>query len=141
MKQLLEISQERDDMAIIVQLTNAFESLSSMRISQVKNQVLQAQGFFNELWNIYSQIRVDSLFRFGRKKSEVVVDKILYIIISASGGFSGDIDQRLVETMIKTYDPAKHDIIVVGYHGTVLLSQQQITYKKYFELPEHDENI
>jgi len=32
-------------MATIKQLTSAFESLASMRLSQIKNQVLQAKNF------------------------------------------------------------------------------------------------
>ena len=64
MRQLQEISQDRQDMVTILQLTSAFEGLASMKISQIKTQVLQAQNFFNELWQIYSQVRADSLFRF-----------------------------------------------------------------------------
>jgi ATP synthase F1 gamma subunit len=141
MRQLKDIAQEENNMRMIVQLTNTFESLASMRISQIKNQVLQAQKFFNELWNIYIQIRVDQLFRFGRRNNEAVSDKDLIIVISSAGGFSGDIDHRLLATMLKQYDRTKQDIIVVGYHGTILLAQSGILYKKYFKLPEKDTNI
>jgi F-type H+-transporting ATPase subunit gamma len=112
-----------------------------MRISQVKNQVLQSQQFFDELWNIYSQLRVDSLFRFGRAKSEDVIDKDLYIIITAEGGFSGDIDQKLITMMLKDYDPAKQDIVVIGHHGAMQLIQAGVKFKKYFSLPSKDTNI
>lgn len=128
-------------MSTIVQLTNAFEGLASMRIAQIKNQVLQADQFFNELWHIYSQIRVDSLFRFGREESEAVTDRQLYIVVTSGGGFSGDIDQKLIDLMLTSYNPAKHDIIVIGYHGALLLAQAGIKFKKYFKLPERDQNI
>jgi|SRR5665213_876531 len=141
MRQLQDIDQERASMMTIVQLTSAFETLASMRISQIKNQVIQAQGFFDELWNIYIQLRVDSIFRFGRHNTQQVIDKELYIIITATGGFGGDIDQRVIDRTLKDYDPDKQDIIIVGRHGSVLLAQQGIKYKRFFELPASDHNI
>lgn len=128
-------------MATIVTLTNAFEGLASMRIAQIKNQVLQAQQFFGELWNIYHQLRVDNLFRFGRHESEKVINKELFIAVTAEGGFSGDIDQRLIKTMMNDYKPAKQDIVIIGHHGALQLKQSGIEYKKYFKLPEKDHDI
>jgi ATP synthase F1 gamma subunit len=141
MKRPQEIARHEADMATIGNLTGVFETLASMKISQVKNQVLEAQQFFAELWSIYNQIRVDSLFRFGREKSEAEIDKELFIIITSEGGFSGDIDQKLIDWMMKQYDPDKNDIIVVGHHGAIQLSQIGVAYKKYFKLPSKDQDI
>lgn len=142
MKQPNDIAKEERAMGTLVELTSAFEGIASMRISQIKNQVLQSTRFFDELWGIYSQLRVDSLFTFGREKSTVeVIQKELYVIITAEGGFSGDIDQKLVQLMLQTYDPEKNDIIVIGHHGALQLAQRGVTYKKYFKLPNKDKNI
>lgn len=141
MKQPREIAVERDGMGTIVGLTGVFEGLASMRIAQTKNQVLESQKFFNELWHIYTQLRVDSLFRFGRDQEQAAIDKVLFIIITAEGGFSGDIDQRLIREMLKEYTPETHDIIVIGHHGAIQLSQQGVSYKKYYKLPAKDQNI
>lgn len=141
MKQPREIAAERDGMGTIVGLTGVFQGLASMRIAQTKNQVLESQKFFDELWHIYTQLRVDSLFRFGRTEDEKASNKSLFIIITAEGGFSGDIDQRLISKMREEYDPAKHDIIVIGHHGAIQLSQQGIAYRKYYKLPSNDQNI
>jgi ATP synthase F1 gamma subunit len=138
---LQEVAKKRDAMNALRNLTGVFEGLASMRISQVKNQVLESQRFFDELWAIYSQIRVDSLFRFGRTQSEGVINKQLYIIITAEGGFSGDIDQKLIRIMLEHYDPEKQDIIVIGHHGAMQLIQQGVGFKKYFTLPSRDRNI
>ena len=100
MSRLQEVGLQRAAMSTIVNLTSVFEGLASMRISQTKNQVLQSQQFFDELWQMYSQIRVDSLFRFGRAQHETAVDKELYIVVTAEGGFSGDIDQKLITWML-----------------------------------------
>ena len=141
MRQLQDIGKERDDMGTIVNLTSVFESLASMHISQIKNQVQLSQKFFDELWGIYTQIRVDSLFRFGREQNESVIDKELLIAITAEGGFSGDIDQKLINWMIKEHDPETQDIVVIGHHGAVQLAQAGVRFKKYFKLPAKDQNI
>jgi ATP synthase F1 gamma subunit len=137
-----EIAHEEAGMATLVELTSVFEGIASMRIAQIKNQVLQSTKFFNELWQIYTQLRVDSLFSFGRDEARgAVIDRELYVIITAEGGFSGDIDQKLVQLMLSTYDADKNDIIVIGHHGAMQLAQRNISYKKYFKLPTKDQNI
>lgn len=142
MKQPIEIAKDERSMGTLVELTSAFEGIASMRIAQIKNQVLQSTIFFDELWAIYSQLRVDSLFSFGREKSNTqVINKELYIIITAEGGFSGDIDQKLVQLMLTTFNPEKNDIVVIGHHGALQLAQRGISYKKYFKLPNKDKNI
>lgn len=144
MKRPNEIEREEAAMGTLVELTSVFEGIASMRIAQIKNQVQQATKFFDELWAIYSQLRVDSLFRFGRSQEAdptAVIPKDLFIVITAEGGFSGDIDQKLITQMLKTYDPAKQDIIVIGHHGAIQLVQRGIKFKKYFKLPVKDQNI
>jgi ATP synthase F1 gamma subunit len=142
MKRPSEIEKEEVSMSTLVELTSVFEGIASMRIAQTKNQVLQSTKFFDALWQIYSQLRVDSLFSFGRDKNDAnVIDKELLIIITAEGGFSGDIDQKLVQLMLKDYDKDKNEIITIGHHGAVQLAQRGIAYKKYFKLPSKDQNI
>ena len=141
MKRPAEYAREEISMATLVELTSVFEGIASMRISQIKNQVLQSTKFFDDLWAIYTQLRVDSLFGFGRTASKDVIDKELYIIITAEGGFSGDIDQKLVQLMLTTYKPEENDIMVIGHHGAIQLAQRGIQYKKYFKLPNKDQNI
>ncbi|HEX7964040.1 MAG TPA: F0F1 ATP synthase subunit gamma [Candidatus Saccharimonadales bacterium] len=141
MSRLQEVSERRAAMATIVNLTSVFEGLASMRIAQVKNQVLQSQEFFSEIWHMYQQIRVDSLFRFGRGEGEEIIKKQLYIVITAEGGFSGDIDQKLIKMMLADYNPEKQDIIVIGHHGALQLIQAGVGFKKYFTLPSRDKNI
>ena len=142
MRQLTEISVSRDSVATIVSLTGAFEGIASMRIAQIKDQVQQSEAFFAELWRIYNQIRVDELFHFGRRQSvEQVINKELMILVTAEGGFSGDIDERLIGEALKHFKEEKNDIIVIGHHGLILLQQRDIHPKRSFQLPKHDRNI
>ncbi len=142
MRRPVDIAFDKRNMGTLAELTSVFEGLASMRISQIKNQVQESQAFFEELWAIYTQLRVDSMFRFGRRENiHAVIDKELFIIITAEGGFSGDIDQKLITLMTKDYDKEKQDIVVIGHHGAVQLAQKEISFKKYFKLPEKDQNI
>lgn len=136
-----ELEAERDTMATMVELTSAFEGIASAHIAQIREQVLMSQQFFGDLWRIYTQLRVDGLFRFGRDDKSKTIDKDLVIIVTSEGSFSGDIDQRLVNHVIKIYDTTKHDVLVVGHHGSVLLAQKGIPFIRSFKTPEHDLNI
>lgn len=142
MKHPNEVKVEMGSIDTIVNLTGIFEGIASLKIAQIKNQVLQSQSFFRELWEIYTQLRVDATFHFGRSQSkEKVSDKELFIVITAEGGFSGDIDEKLIKLMLEDFNKDKQDIIVIGHHGAVQLSQRGVQIKKYYKLPSRDRNI
>ncbi len=142
MSRIQELEKQREGIGAMVEISSVFEGIASMKIAKIKNQVLQANEYFDALWKIYTQLRIDSLFRFGRNENNgASIDKELYIVITAEGGFSGDIDQKLIRYMLESYDPNKQDIIVIGHHGAVQLAQKGISFKKYFKLPEKDQNI
>lgn len=138
-----ELEIERETMDTMVELTSAFEGIASAHIAQIREQVLMSQQFFADLWRIYSQLRVDGMFRFGRDGHSPVkqVNKELLILITSEGSFSGDIDQRLVSEVVKVYDAQKQDVLIIGHHGAVLLAQKGIPIVRSFKTPEHDLNI
>jgi F-type H+-transporting ATPase subunit gamma len=134
----LEIKAEEASVRSVVSLTSALETLSSMQIAKTKNKVLISNQFFDEVWNIYKQIRVDVFFNFGREVDETPINKELLILITAKGGLSGDIDNRLIRKVAERYDETKNDVLVVGHHGALKLKQAHIDHTYYFDLPEHD---
>lgn len=138
MKRPLEIKSQEASMRTIVGLTSAFESLSSMEIAKSKNRVLISNQFFSDVWNIYKQIRMDVMFNFGRSMDEQPIEKELLLLITAPGGLSGDIDQRLVRRFREHYKPEKNDVLVIGHHGASQLDQAHIKYQYYFDLPKKD---
>lgn len=142
MKKPQELLQDLQTMQTLVGLTDIFESIASVHISQIKNQVLQSQAFFNELWPLYTQLRVDKDFHFGRGiPKDQMIDKELLIIVTAEGSFSGDIDEKLMNLMLSQYDSQKQDIIVIGHHGAIQLAQKGVRFKKYYKLPSRDLDI
>jgi F-type H+-transporting ATPase subunit gamma len=138
MSRPLEIAAQEQSMRTIVSLTSAFESMSSMKIMQTKGKVLISNQFFTEVWTIYKQIRMDVMFNFGRTAGEKPIDKELLILITAAGGLSGDIDQRLIRKFREYYKPENNDIIVIGRHGAKQLDQLKIHYNLFFEMPAKD---
>jgi len=138
MRRPLEIKAEEASVRSVVSLTSALETLSSMQIAKTKNKVLISNQFFDEVWNIYKQIRVDVFFNFGRMIDETPINKELLILITAKGGLSGDIDNRLIRKVVERYDETKNDVLVVGHHGALKLKQAHIDHTYYFDLPEHD---
>lgn len=138
-----ELAAEKETMTTMVELTSAFEGIASAHIAQIREQVLQSQQFFADLWRIYSQLRVDGLFRFGRDghANDKIINKQLMILVTSEGSFSGDIDQRLVNEVVKIYDASKHDVLIIGHHGAMMLSQKGIPFIKSFKTPERDLNI
>jgi F-type H+-transporting ATPase subunit gamma len=138
MRRPLEIKAEEASVRSVVSLTSALESLSSMQIAKTKSKVLISNQFFDEVWSVYKQIRVDVLFNFGRTVDETPIDKELLILITAKGGLSGDIDNRLIRKVVERYDESKNDVLVIGHHGALKLKQSHIDHNYYFDLPEHD---
>lgn len=138
MRRPLEIKAEEADARSVVSLTSALETLSSMQIAKTKNKVLISNQFFEEVWTIYKQIRVDAFFNFGRTIDETPINKELLILITAKGGLSGDIDNRLIRKVVERYDSAKNDVLVIGHHGALKLKQAHIDHTYYFDLPEGD---
>ena len=129
-------------MTTLLEITSAFEGIASMRISQIKDLVQQSESFFGDLWRIYTQLRVDELFHFGRSQNQLmVIPKVLLILITSEGSLSGDIDQRLVTEAVKHFRPEINDILVVGHHGAIQLSQREVPYIREFKMPERDRNI
>jgi ATP synthase F1 gamma subunit len=142
MRQLPDIQTDEYMMATLSNLTGVFQGLASMRISQIKDQVIQSTKFYEQLWGIYTQIRAGNQFSFGRlHDDENVIDKGLYILITAEGGFSGEIDHKIIKMMLEDYDPNKHDVIVIGRHGAQQLNQAHVPFQHYFKMPAKDRNI
>lgn len=139
MSKLQALSDELEQIGTINKLSGVFESIASLQIARVKQQVLTSKGFFEELWQLYTKLRTtDETGDFSIKATE---EKELFIVITAEGGFSGDIDQKLIDWMLKSFDKEKHEIIVIGHHGAIQLAQRGVSIKKYYKLPAEDENI
>lgn len=141
MRRASAIEKEVADISTVQDLTAVFESLASTQVANVKTKVELSKTFFQLLWRRYSSIRVDPRTRITNRELGDGDNRQAFVVISAEAGLSGDIDQRLIETMSRSYDPKTTDIIVLGSHGASQLTQRGIPYIRFFQVPETDHYI
>jgi F-type H+-transporting ATPase subunit gamma len=137
----LSIEKEAGQVGTVTELTGIFESIASMRIGKIKDRVAKSEQFFAELWKIYTQLRVDPTERLTGKNGPKRDKPNAFLVLTSEGGLSGDIDQRIVQTVMQNFDPATTDLIVIGAHGATQFVQNHIKIKRYFRLPDVDQAI
>ena len=135
------IQKEIEEITTVEELTGVFESISSTQVAKIKSKVELSKEFFNLVWKRYSSIRLDPGSYIENRGDEGYEDKKVFVIISAEAGLSGDLDQRLIETMLRNYDKANTDIVVLGSHGATQLKQLSIPYMRFFQIPQSDSYI
>lgn len=135
------IEKESGQIKTVENLTGVFESIASNHVAKVKSKVELSKAFFQLLWTRYKSIQVDPEKRITNRDLSGGSTKMVFVIISAEAGLSGDIDQRLIERMIQDYDEKTTDIIVLGTHGANQLTQMGIKFSRYFQVPDSDEYI
>jgi len=135
MRRASAIQKESLQIETIENLTGVFESIASTKVAKIKSKVELSKEFFELLWKRYSSIRIDPHSRITHRDDREKNSKKVFVIISAEAGLSGDIDQRLIETMMKDYETSTTDIIVLGTHGANQLKQSGIPYIRYFQVP------
>lgn len=134
------IEKEAASIETLRNLTNVFESLASTQVAKVKTKVELSKRFFQLLWQHYSAIRIDPKKRITSRSENGNGRKVM-VLISAEGGLSGDLDQRMIENMQSEYNAQDTDIIVLGSHGASQLTQRGIPYVRFFQVPETDRYI
>jgi len=132
------IQKETDRIMAVEDLTAVFEAIASTQIAKIKDKVVMAEEFFDLLWKRYTSIRVDPNSRITSRMSDKLINKTVLVIISAETGLSGDIDQRLIESMLNDYHSDTHDIVVLGTHGANQLKDRGIPFVKFYKVPESD---
>lgn len=127
---LRSISTELGTVQTIEGLTNVFSNLASIQIRSMRREVLNAKLFFNDLWELYTQLRVQGGLHL------LDTDQRLAIAITSPVGLGGGADREilsLLEAELKTHPL---DIIVIGSHGVQLLDAAGLKTIGSYELPD-----
>lgn len=140
MKRAIYIQREVDQIGTIEGMTGVFEAIASIHIAQIKDKVLSSTAFFNELWNMYTQLRIDKN-DFVRHRKPTIVDREALVIVTSEGGLIGDIDERIVQAMLRHPNRERADIFLIGAHGSALLARRGVKAVKAFPLPNTDQDI
>ncbi len=141
MRRASTIEKEAVQITTVNDLTGVFESIASTQVAKVKNKVELSKQFFQLLWQRYTAIRIDPDSRITNRALAEKKDRKVFVLISAEAGLSGDIDLRLIETVLQSYDKSNTDIIVLGTHGANQLKQRGIPFMRHFQVPESDRYI
>lgn len=135
------IEKDMAGIGTLKDLTNVFESLASTQVAKVKTKALLSQEFFNLLWQRYTAIRIDPKKRLTVRDGVGDNGRKVLVLISAEAGLSGDLDMRMIESMQDEYTVGNTDIVVLGSHGANQLTQRNIPYIRFFQVPESDRYI
>lgn len=141
MRRARAVEKDSVEITTVKDLTWVFESLASTQVAKVKNKVQMSTDFFKLLWKRYSSIRIDPKKRITNRDLSEKNDKQAFVIITAEAGLSGEIDQHLIEIMLKDYDSKTTDIVVLGSHGANQLTERKIPYVRFFKVPESENYI
>jgi F-type H+-transporting ATPase subunit gamma len=141
MRRATAVEKEIGEITTIEDLTGVFESIASTQVAKIKGKVEMSKEFFQLLWSRYQSIRIDQDSQITTRNRDEGRTKNVFVMVSAEAGLSGDIDDRLIETMLRDYSPNSTDIVVLGSHGASQLTQRGIHFVRFFKVPETDQYI
>lgn len=140
MSKVLGMQTELGQVNTIKDLTSIFEAIASIHIAQIKDKVVSSTKFFDELWHIYSQLREGEKQQIGVHPGAVKGSMAL-LAVTSEGGLIGDIDEKIIRSMLKDERSKTADLFVIGGHGVALLGQRHIKAKHVFPLPDVEQNV
>ena len=118
-------------------IAHILENIASIRITQIKDEVLQSRDFFSRLWAMYGQLRVsDKDALASPAPTAAQSNKKAVILITANAGLTGEVDTILISQVLSEVDPKTTDFFVLGMHGQSLLLQHNISPIKTLRFPE-----
>lgn len=130
-----KVQEQLSSIESIDSITHILESIASIRISQIKDEVLGSREFFQRLWTIFSQLRV-SQKDIKRENTKAKNPRQAVILVTANAGLTGEVDTHLVRKVLAEVDPKQTDFFVFGMHGESILLQYGIKPVKAFRFPE-----
>lgn len=134
-----QITKDLNQIKVVERLSGVFEGIASAGITRIRNRTLASQKYFQELWQLYLSLRVDPEERLTHATRQASIQHSkpqAYVIVTAEGTFSGNLDEQIIETALTSFKPETSDLIVVGSHGALLLAQRGIKPEHAFKLPD-----
>lgn len=141
MRRALTVKDEVDQIAAVERLTTVFEGIASIKISRIRDSVLFSKSFFNEVWQMYSSLRINPEEQMKRQKGRKKERKIVVAITSEgrlSGGLINDVKSRINEVL---KEQKSSDLMVLGAHGYTTLEQAGISVTYAYSLPNVDQQF
>lgn len=141
MRRAVNILHDLEQIHVVEDLTEVFESIASLRIAKIRNRVVASKDFFAELWQTYSGLRIDPEERLQRS-ARAKKGRNVFLAVTAEGKLSGDVDEQIITAMTTAASQSsKTAMVVVGAHGASLLKQRNVRAAKTFAMPASDLNF
>ncbi len=136
MKKSNQIHASLENTRSVGSIAHILENIASIRITQIKDEVLKSRDFFSRLWAMYSQLRVSDKDAKQTTAATAKSDKQAVILVTANAGLTGEVDTHLIAQVLSEVDPKNTDFFVLGMHGQSLLLQHNISPVKTMRFPE-----
>src|SRR3989344_5517747 len=138
MQQKSDIANEIDFLANLRQLARVYESISTIKMQQIRESIIQSRSFVANLMDIFQSLQ------YEHPEEKVEVEKQLIeqrgkglkplatVIITANAKFHGDILRKTFDYFISQYDK-KGDLFVIGKIGRELIREYEadIVFKEF----------
>src|SRR3990167_10717351 len=138
MQQKSDIANEIDFLANLRQLARVYESISTIKMQQIRESIIQSRSFVVNLMDIFQSLQ----YEHPEEKAEVEkqlaeqrgkgLKPLATVIITANAKFYGDILRKTFDYFISQYDK-KGDLFVIGKIGRELIREYEadIIFKEF----------
>ena len=146
-----QLKTNSDFLEGIKSLCIAYEQISVMKMKKIKDAVLYTRGFYDELSDVYSQMKItyrNQVITLAKKNKIEDPKKLLLlgknektvsVLLSANNKLYGDILNRVFVKFIEETKKRETDLVIVGRLGKGMYDD--LNMKKpyaYFEIPDTD---
>lgn len=140
MRRAIAIQAELSQIRTVEDLTEVFESVASMHIARIRNEVVASQQFFAELWPTYRSLRIDPRERVETTR-QVRKGYNAFVAVTSEAKLGSAVDEQIIDQMLASIEGKTPNIIVIGSQGLARLQQRKVQVNKAFSLPTTDVNF
>jgi len=139
MQKKAELTGEIDFLGNLNQLATVYQSISIMKMQQIRAGVTNNRVYVDQLLDIFKSLKYAKIEDHDKENAEnmlnsstTAVKPMATVIITANAKFHGDILRRIFDHFIKKYD-RKGDLYVIGKIGRELLENyhDKINFKEF----------
>lgn len=137
MQRANSIKDDLGQIRTVQELTEVFESIASIKISKIRDTVVESKLFFSKLWRTYRELRINPDERLVKRSHDK--QRGVLVAVTSEGKLSGGVVERVFESTMKFMDDGTpKDIIVLGSQGAARFEHHQVPVVAAYHLPESD---
>ncbi|HLE49114.1 MAG TPA: F0F1 ATP synthase subunit gamma [Patescibacteria group bacterium] len=152
MSNIPEISEEIKSIKSLENLVNAYEEISSIRMKNNRDRVLENRNYQNQINAIFDQVRLSysqEIERLAKKKGgqkQITFiphnGKTVAVLLSANAGLYGEVISKTYNLFINDIRNSNSEITIIGRYGLSLyLSEEMGKPYSFFDLPDYGDDL